>query len=140
VNGGVGKGKNEENEQQFRRIGPNAGPEAVDLVFFAHSHRRLVDEGWIEAAKAVAPSGPDCATSRILRRGQGRRNLGNVRRVRPGAAGLGYLIGCSEMGLKVRWSFMALLAVAIVTLTGCAATGPLAGDPCWGFYACTGWH
>jgi hypothetical protein len=104
----------------------------------AHSHRRLVDEGWVEAAKAVAPSGLD--SSRILRRGQRRRNLRNERRVRPGAAGLGYLIGCSEMGLKVRWSFMALLAVAIVALAGCAATGPLSGDPCWGFFACTGWH
>jgi hypothetical protein len=56
------------------------------------------------------------------------------------AAGLGYLIGCSQMGLKVRWSFMALLAVAVIALAGCAATGPLSGDPCWGFFACTGWH
>jgi hypothetical protein len=28
----------------------------------AHSRRRLVDEGWIEAAKAVARYGLDCAT------------------------------------------------------------------------------
>jgi hypothetical protein len=51
-----------------------------------------------------------------------------------------YLIGSSEMGLKRRWLFMALLAVAIGALAGCAATGPLSGDPCWGFFACTGWH
>jgi hypothetical protein len=101
----------------------------------AHSHRRLVDEG----RRAQRPRLRHSA-SRILRRGQRRRNLGNERRVRPGAAGLGYLIGCSEMGLKVRWSFMALLAVVIVALPGCASTGPLAGDPCWGFFVCTGWH
>jgi hypothetical protein len=28
----------------------------------AHSHRRLVDEGWIDAAKPVAPNGLDYAT------------------------------------------------------------------------------
>ena len=33
-----------------------------------------------------------------------------------------------------------LLAVTIGALAGCAATGPLSGDPCWGFFACTGWH
>jgi hypothetical protein len=27
-----------------------------------HCHRRLVDEGWIDAAKAVAPNGLDYAT------------------------------------------------------------------------------
>jgi hypothetical protein len=31
------------------------------LVRVAHSHRRL-DEGWIEAAEAVAPNGLDYAT------------------------------------------------------------------------------
>jgi len=30
--------------------------------------------------------------------------------------------------------------MAIGALAGCAATGPLSGDPCWGFFACTGWH
>jgi hypothetical protein len=35
--------------------------------------------------------------------------------------------------------FMALLAVAIVALAGCAASGPLA-EPCGGFYMCTNWH
>ena len=104
-------------------------------------HRRLVDEGWIDAAKAVAPNGLDYATLQAdLAAWQRRRDLGNERRVRRGAAGLGYLIGCSEMGLKGRWLFMALLAVAIVALAGCAATGPLSGDPCWGFFVCTGWH
>ena len=44
------------------------------------------------------------------------------------------------MGLKGRWLFMALLAVAIGALAGCAATGPLSGDPCGGFFVCTGWH
>ena len=52
------------------------------------------------------------------------------------AAGLGYLIGSSEMG---RWLFIGLLALAIGALAGCAATGPLS-EPCWGFFACTGWH
>jgi hypothetical protein len=28
----------------------------------AHSRRCLVDEGWVEGAKAVAPDGLDCAT------------------------------------------------------------------------------
>jgi hypothetical protein len=52
------------------------------------------------------------------------------------AAGLG-----SERGFEMgRWLFMALLAVAPGALAGCAATGPLSGDPCWGFFACTGWH
>ena len=46
-----------------------------------------------------------------------------------------YLIGCSETGLKGRWFFMALLAVAIVALAGCA-TGPLS-EPCGGFFLCT---
>jgi hypothetical protein len=32
------------------------------LVRFAHSHRRLVDEGWIDTAKAVASNGLDYAT------------------------------------------------------------------------------
>jgi hypothetical protein len=32
------------------------------LVFIAQSHRRLVDRGWIEAAKVVAPNGLDYAT------------------------------------------------------------------------------
>jgi hypothetical protein len=32
------------------------------LVRFAHSHRRLVDEGWIDTAKAVACYGLDYAT------------------------------------------------------------------------------
>ena len=50
------------------------------------------------------------------------------------------LIGCSEMGLKGRWLSMALLAVAIGALAGCAATGPLSGDPCWGFFVCSGLH
>jgi hypothetical protein len=105
----------------------------------AHSHRRL--EGWIDTAKAVARYGLDYATLRAdLAAGRRRPDLGNERRVRRGAAGLGYLIGCCEMGLKVRWSLMALLAVAIVALAGCAATGPLSGDPCWGFFVCTGWH
>jgi hypothetical protein len=54
-------------------------------------------------------------------------------------SGLGYLIGCSAMGLKGQWLLRALLAVAIVALAGCA-TGPYAGDPCGGFFACTGWH
>jgi hypothetical protein len=49
-------------------------------------------------------------------------------------------VGCSEMVFNGRWLFMALLAVAIGALAGCAATGPLSGDPCWGFFACTGWH
>jgi hypothetical protein len=44
------------------------------------------------------------------------------------------------MGLKGRWLSMALLAVAIGALAGCAATGPFSGEPCWGFYMCTGWH
>jgi|HubBroStandDraft_5_1064220.scaffolds.fasta_scaffold398358_1 hypothetical protein len=43
------------------------------------------------------------------------------------------------MGLKGRWLFRALLAVAIVALAGCAS-GPYSGDPCFGFFACTGWH
>jgi hypothetical protein len=30
----------------------------------AHSHRRLVDEGWVEVAKAVAPNGRDYAALR----------------------------------------------------------------------------
>jgi hypothetical protein len=42
------------------------------------------------------------------------------------------------MGLKGRWLFMALLAVAIGALAGCAA-GPYA-EPCGGFYICTDWH
>jgi hypothetical protein len=99
-----------------------------------------VDEGWVEAAKAVARYGLDYATLQADLAAWTAAYPGNERRVRPGAAGLGYLIGCSEMGLKVRWSFMALLAVAGVALAGCAATGPLSGDPCWGFFACTGWH
>jgi hypothetical protein len=45
----------------------------------------------------------------------------------------------SEMGLNGRWFFMALLAVAIVALSGCAASGPLA-EPCGGFYMCANWH
>jgi hypothetical protein len=49
-----------------------------------------------------------------------------------------YLIGRSEMGLKGRWLFMALLAVAIVALAGCA-TGPLS-QPCGGFFLCTNYH
>ena len=49
-----------------------------------------------------------------------------------------YLIGCSEMGLKGRWLFMALLAVATVALAG-RATGPLS-EPCGGFFLCTDWH
>jgi hypothetical protein len=48
------------------------------------------------------------------------------------------LIGCSEMGLQGRWLLMALLAVAIVGLAGCAA-GPFA-EPCGGFFACTDLH
>ena len=44
------------------------------------------------------------------------------------------------MGLKERWLSMALLALAMVALAGCASTGPFAGDPCWGFFACTGLH
>ncbi len=48
--------------------------------------------------------------------------------------------GDYEMGLKRRWLSVLLLAVAIGSLAGCAATGPLSGDPCWGFFACTGWH
>ena len=40
-------------------------------------------------------------------------------------------VGCSEMGLKGRWLFRALLAVAIVALAGCAS-GPYSGDPCGG--------
>jgi hypothetical protein len=55
-------------------------------------------------------------------------------------ARLRYLIGCSEMEIKGRWLLMALVALATVTLAGCASTGPLSGDPCWGFFACTGWH
>jgi hypothetical protein len=35
---------------------------------------------------------------------------------------------------------MALVAMAIGTLAGCATTNPLSGDPCLGFFACTGWH
>ena len=47
----------------------------------------------------------------------------------------------SEMGLNGRWSFMALLAVAIVALAGCAASGPnMMAEPCGGFYMCTSWH
>jgi hypothetical protein len=49
-----------------------------------------------------------------------------------------YLIGCSEMGLKGQWLFMALPAVAIVALAGCA-TGPLS-EPCGGFFLCTNLH
>jgi hypothetical protein len=30
------------------------------LVHFAHSHRRLVDEGGIDTANAVAPTTPHC--------------------------------------------------------------------------------
>jgi hypothetical protein len=48
--------------------------------------------------------------------------------------------GDYEMGLKRRWLSVVLLAVAIGSLAGCAATGPLSGEPCWGFFACTGWH
>ena len=32
---------------------------AVDLAGFARSHGRLIDEGWIDAAKAAAPNGLD---------------------------------------------------------------------------------
>jgi hypothetical protein len=47
----------------------------------------------------------------------------------------------SEMGLNGRWLFMALLAVAIVALAGCAASGSnLLAEPCGGFYMCTSWH
>lgn len=42
------------------------------------------------------------------------------------------------MALKGRWLFMALLAVAIVALAGCAA-GPFA-EPCGGFFVCTNLH
>jgi hypothetical protein len=36
---------------------------------------------------------------------------------------------------------MALLAVAIVALAGCAASGPnMMAEPCGGFYMCTSWH
>jgi hypothetical protein len=42
------------------------------------------------------------------------------------------------MGLNGRWLFMALLAVAIVALAGCAS-GPFA-EPCGGFFACTNFH
>jgi hypothetical protein len=38
---------------------PALKPSICSVV--AHSHRRLVDEGWIEAAKAVAPNGLDDA-------------------------------------------------------------------------------
>ena len=34
---------------------------------------------------------------------------------------------------------MALLAVAIVGLAGCAGGGSLS-EPCGGFFACMGWH
>jgi hypothetical protein len=44
------------------------------------------------------------------------------------------------MGLKGRWLSMSLLVVAIGALAGCAATGPLSGDPCWGFFVCSGLH
>jgi hypothetical protein len=42
----------------------------------------------------------------------------------------------SEMGLKGRWLFMALLGVAIVALAGCATLS----EPCGGFFVCAGWH
>jgi hypothetical protein len=107
-----------------------------------HSHRRLVDESWIDAAQAVAPSGLDHATLQADLAALNSVGAISAMRVEfdAGAAGLGYLIGCSEMGLKGRWLFTALLAAAIGALAGCAATGPLSGDPCWGFFACTGWH
>jgi hypothetical protein len=109
---------------------------------FVHSHRRLVDESWIDAAQAVTPSGLDHATLQADLAALNSVGAISAMRVEfdAGAAGLGYLIGCSEMGLKGRWLFTALLAAAIGALAGCAATGPLSGDPCWGFFACTGWH
>jgi hypothetical protein len=58
----------------------------------------------------------------------------------PSACQLSGRIGCSEMGPQGRWLLMSLLGVAIGALAGCAATGPLSGDPCWGLYMCTGWH
>jgi hypothetical protein len=42
------------------------------------------------------------------------------------------------MGLKGRWLFMALLAVTIGALAGCAS-GQLS-EPCGGFFVCTGLH
>jgi hypothetical protein len=44
----------------------------------------------------------------------------------------------SEMGLKGRWLSMALLAVAVVALAGCA--GAALSEPCGGFYMCMSWH
>jgi hypothetical protein len=46
--------------------------------------------------------------------------------------------GMTREELKGRWLFMALLAVAIVALAGCA--GAALSEPCGGFYACTSWH
>jgi hypothetical protein len=101
--------------------------------------RTLIDAS---STKAVAPNGLDCATLQAESCGVDSGGVTSAMRVEfdPARRDLDIGIGCSEMGLKVRWSFMALLAVAIVALPGCAATGPLAGDPCWGFFVCTGWH
>jgi hypothetical protein len=47
----------------------------------------------------------------------------------------------NKMADDKRWLFMALLAVAIVALAGCAASGPnMWAEPCGGFYMCAGWH
>ena len=108
----------------------------------AHSNRRLADEDWIDTATVVAPNGLDSATRQAKSCGVDSGAVTSAMSVEfdPARRDLDIGIGCSEMGLKVRWSFMALLAAASVALAGCAATGPLSGDPCWGFFACTGWH
>ena len=60
---------------------------------------------------------------------------GGSRARRPRLRSCDNLIGCSEM----RWFPMALLAVAIVCLAGCAGSGPLS-EPCGGLFVCAGLH
>jgi hypothetical protein len=42
------------------------------------------------------------------------------------------------MKLKRQHLFLALIVLATAALSGCAGAAP--GEPCWGFFACTGWH
>ncbi len=136
VNDGVSRGKNREKRAIIHAYCSYAGPKAVDLVrcraLPSTPRRRRLDR----SGEGRHPQRPR------LRLPRGQRGVTSAMTVEfdPARRDLDIVTGCSEMGLKVRWSFMAPLAVAIAALAGCAATGPLAGDPCWGFFACTGWH
>jgi hypothetical protein len=59
VNDGVSKGKASDNSDV---LAPMPALKLSIWSVFAHSRRRLVDEGWIDAATAVAPNGLDYAT------------------------------------------------------------------------------